>query len=130
MRRAILLLLLTVLSGGAAAEWVAIAKLEEGRLYVDPATIRKDGNTATIGTLFDLNKPFINEANDKPQSSQKSRTEYDCKGKRWRMLEYAWFSGNMGNGRMVEQFSDTYKFVPIAPDSAAEILWKIACGVS
>lgn len=128
MRKGILTVLLAVVSSGAMAEWIAVAKLEDGQLYVDSATIRKDGNMATIDTLFDLNKPFVNEANGKPQASQKLRTEYDCKGKRWRMLEYSWFTENMGKGRMVENFSNAYEFLSIPSDSAAEILWKIACG--
>ena len=128
MGKVILMILLSVVSGSAAAEWVKVAKLEAGSLYVDPATIRSDGNLVIIGTLYDLETPVINETNGKPYVSQKLQSEYDCKEKRWRMLEYSWYTGKMGEGQMVENFSDSYKLKPIPSGSAAEIMWKLACG--
>ena len=128
MRKAILMMLLAVVSSSAAAEWVEVVKLEAGSLYVDPATIRSDGNLVRIGTLYDLNTPVFDQTNGKPYVSQKLQSEIDCKEKLWRMLEYSWYTGKMGEGQMVENFSDSYKLKPIPSGSAAEIMWKLACG--
>jgi hypothetical protein len=127
MRKAILMMLLAVVSSSAAAAWVKVVKLEAGSLYVDPATIRSDGNLVRIGALYDLNTPVIKETNGKPYASQKVQSEFDCKEKLWRMLEYSWYTGKMGEGQMVENFAESYKLKPIRSGSAAEIMWKLAC---
>ena len=38
------------------------------------------------------------------------------------------FSGQMGNGTMNYDDSNTGKWSPVAPGTVNEILWKIACG--
>ena len=129
MRKVILAMLLAVVSSSSAvAEWVEVVKLEAGNLYVNPATIRINGELVEIRTLYDLYTPVIDETNGKPYVSQKVDVEYDCKGKRWRVLEHFWFTGRMGEGQMVEYFSESTKLSPIPPSSAVEIVWKRACG--
>ena len=127
MHKAILLLLLAVASSSAMAEWIEVARLTSGRVYADAATIRREGNLVRIETLYALNKPVISETNGKPYVSQKVQNEFDCKEKLWRMLEYSWHTGKMGEGQMVENFSETYKLRPIPSGGAAEMLWKHVC---
>ena len=128
MRKAILTMLLAVVSGGAMAEWTKIVNLSAGSLYADDATIRQDGNMVSMVTLYDLKRPVISETNGKPYVSQKVRNEFDCKQELWRMLEYSWYTGKMGEGQMIESFSESYKFRPIPSGGAVEMLWKHACG--
>jgi len=128
MSKAILLLLLAVVSSSAAAEWTKVVNLAAGSLYVDAATIRSDGNMVRIVTLYDLYKPVISETNGKPYVSQKVQNEFDCKEELWRTLEYSWYTGKMGEGQMVENFSESYKLRPIPSGGAVEMLWKHACG--
>ncbi len=109
MRKAVLMMLLALVSSSAAAEWTKVVNLPAGSLYVDPATLRNDGNSARIVTLYNLNKPVISQTNGKPYASQKVQYEFDCKEERWRMLEYSWYTGKMGEGQMVENFSASYK---------------------
>ena len=127
MRKAMLIMLLALVSNSAAAEWTKVVNLPAGSLYFDPATIRSDGNSARIGTLYDLNKTIISKTNGKPYASQKVQYEFDCKEELWRMLEYSWYTGKMGEGQMVEYFSETYKLRPIPSGGAVEMLWKHAC---
>jgi hypothetical protein len=127
MRKAILMTLLAVVSSSAAAGWIEAVSDERSTIYVDPATIRSDGNLVRIGALYDLNTPVIKETNGKPYASQKVQSEFDCKEKLWRMLEYSWYTGKMGEGQMVENFAESYKLKPIRSGSAAEIMWKLAC---
>jgi len=128
MHKAILAVVLAVASAGAMAEWTKVVNLPAGSLYVDDATIRSDGNMVRMVTLYDLNKPAINETNGKPYASQRVQNEFDCKGELWRMLEYSWYTGKMGEGKMVESFSESYELRPIPAGGAVEMLWKHACG--
>lgn len=128
MRKTVLMMLLAVASSSAAAEWINVVKVAAGSYYVDTATIRSDGNLVRMWTLYDLNKPVFNETNGKPYASQKVQSEFDCKEKLWRMLEYSWYTGKMGEGQMVENFAESYKLRPILSGGAVEILWKHACG--
>jgi hypothetical protein len=129
MRKAILMLLMAVVSSNAAAEWTKVVELEAGSLYVNPATIRSNGDLVETRTLYDLNTPVIDGTNGKPYVSQKVQVECDCNGKRWRVLEYFWFTGRMGEGQMVEYFSESTKLSPVPAGSAVEIVWKRACGM-
>ena len=128
MRKAIMTMLLAVVSGSAMAEWTKIINLSAGSLYADDATIRRDGNMVRIATLYDLKRPVISETNGKPYASQKVQNEFDCKEELWRMLEYSWYTGQMGEGQMIENFSESYKLRPIPSGGAVEMLWKHACG--
>ncbi len=54
MRRAVLMILLAVVSSSAIAEWVAIVSNETKTTYADPATIRRAGDRAKMWSLIDL----------------------------------------------------------------------------
>ena len=128
MHRAILTLLLALLSHSAAAQWVEVGDTGNATVYVDPATIRRAGSMVKMGTLYDLKTAVVSKTNGKRYLSQKMQTEYDCREARWRMLHFSWHSGNMGGGEMVESLSDSYKWEPVPPGSGVEILWQLACG--
>ena len=122
------MILLAAVTSTAAAEWTKVINLAAGTLYADAATIRSDANLVKIVTLYDLNKPVISETNGKRYASQKVQNEFDCKEELWRMLEYSWYTGKMGEGQMVETFSESYEFRPIPSGGAVEMVWKYACG--
>ena len=128
MRKAIVMLLLAVVSSGAAAEWVKVGETSSATVYVDPATVRRDGDLVKIETLYDLKAAIVSKNNGKAYTSQKSQSAYDCKEAQWRMLSFSWYSKNMSEGKMVEYLSDTYKWEPIRPGSGVEMLWQFACG--
>lgn len=53
----------------------------------------------------------------------------DCKEEKSRTLAFSWFSGQMGNGKVV--YSDgnvRAEWEPIEPGSFGELQWKVACG--
>jgi hypothetical protein len=56
MRKALLILLLAVVSNSAVAEWVQVGGNETAITYADPATIRKAGNVVTMWRLLDYTK--------------------------------------------------------------------------
>ena len=112
------------------AEWVDVGgKVEEGltvyTVYVDPDTIRRNGDVVTLWALFDYKT--IQSIVGGPWLSSKARREYDCVEVRVRLLGFTTFSGNMGSGEAVYSNSDESKWEPVAPDSLDRNLWEVAC---
>ena len=125
MRKIILMLLLTVASKGAMAEWVNVGSNENTDIYVDTATIQRAGSMATMWHLIDF-KTVHKDMGEK-YLSMKEQNEYDCKEAKSRRRASTQHSENMGKGKVVYSDSYTTKWKPVPPDSGAEILWKFAC---
>lgn len=126
MRKTALILLLALVSGSAAGEWVLAGGNEIATAYFDPATVSKAGATAKMWNLFDLKTARLLE--NQSYMSMKRHVEYDCKDARTRLLFFSGHSGNMAGGTIVFSDSDTREWEPVAPESGNETLWKIACG--
>ena len=91
------LVCLMMLAGSAWAEWVMYSKDEEdGTFYLDPATIRKDGNMRRVWELTDLRK-----RGRSGEMSRRMRMEYDCKQERNRFLGISGHSGSMAGGTVL-----------------------------
>jgi hypothetical protein len=128
MRKIVVTMLLTVMSSSAGAEWVRAGDTGNAAIYFDPATLSRAGNIVNMDVLYDLKAAVHSMTNGNQYASQKSQTEYDCKDKQWRMLNFSWYSGNMGAGKMVEYLADAFKWEPVPPGSGVEALWQLACG--
>jgi len=126
MKKLLMGLFLLTASGAAIAEWTVEGRNEELTLYVDRATIRKNGNFVKMWSLVDYKKAKV--IGGKSNLSQRSQWEFDCKEEKSRGLAITNFSGQMGSGAVNYTDSDTEKWVPVAPGSGDELLWKIACG--
>ncbi len=123
-----LAVLLAVVSSDAAAEWIKVGGASSADIYVDPATIRRTGNIVEVVALYDLKTAIVSKTNGIPYASQKSQSDYNCVETKWRMLQFWWYSKNMGEGKMVEAEADTYEWAPVRPGSGAQILWQRVCG--
>jgi hypothetical protein len=126
MRNTILMMLLSVVSSNAMAEWIDVGGNDYSTIFADPATIRKVGNYEEMLNLYDTDIAEV--VGNISFKSSKSLDEYDCKGKRSRTLAFYWYSGNMGKGKILYSNTDANNWNPDAPKSISEILWKIACG--
>lgn len=125
--KTILMLLLAVVSSGAVAEWINVSTDESGSsVYADPATIQKVGNRVKMWVLFDYRKATL-DAGDRIMSIRKHE-EYDCKETQVRLLYISKHSGRFTEGKMV-YLNDipNNEWVPVAPGSILEDLWKYAC---
>ncbi|MEK6639605.1 MAG: surface-adhesin E family protein [Nitrospirota bacterium] len=123
-----LLLILLILTGQPVyAEWVLVSGDDEAglKVYVDPATLRRNGNLAKMWQLYDY-KTVQTVAGDS-LLSMKRFNEYDCTEARTRMLGYTWFSGNKGNGNVVYSTMEQLPWEPIVPRTINGTLWKVAC---
>ena len=112
MHKAILMMLLAVVSSSAMAEWVLIAEDKEEifTIYADPATIRKTGNTVKMWSLDDhkmAQKPDV--------ISSRGLDEYDCEKKQRRPLFLAAYSGHMGKGETVLIHNERGDWNPTSP---------------
>jgi hypothetical protein len=126
MRKAILMMILAVVSNSAAAKWVKVAENETNIAYVDSATIRKAGNVATMWSLFDYKTSVVLD-HGKRYMSTRARFEYDCKDERMRGLDVSFHSARMAGGEVVHSSLDPGTWGPIPPDTVNAALWKIAC---
>ena len=127
MKRLLLGLMLAMTAGAASAEWTRAGDSESHILYVDIATIRRNGNLVKMWDLADF-MTVKKAADGQSFLSSKAQQEYDCKEEKSRTLAFTWLSGQMGNGKVVYANSDPRKWSPIQPGSVRETQWKIACG--
>jgi hypothetical protein len=133
-----LITLLFLGSVPAYAEWVAVEKdyLSPGRqtVYVDPDTIRREGNLVTIWQLIDFKWMQGNQGIGRlgfgPHRffSTKTRKQFDCAEKRLRLLAFTEFSQHMGTGISANGYVDKDNWLPVEPESISQALWEIACG--
>lgn len=120
-------ILLLLSSGPAYAEWVAIGSTDDGMtVYADPDTIRRKEEMVRMWILFDF-KTTQTVAGHLILSI-KGQEEYDCDGKRRRVLAFSEFAGNMGGGHEVNSTSGEGTWVPVVPEGVLQTLWTFACG--
>lgn len=126
MRKVFLTMLLAVVSGSAAAEWVEVDSDESTIFYIDPTTIQRDGNLVTMWELLEYKAARVR---DKVMYvSSKTQSEYDCKDEQLRTLSLSLHPGNRAGGKSVYGSNVPDHWRPVPPGGAIEVLWKIACG--
>ena len=118
-----LLLALLLVTGSAWADWVQVAEREDMVLYIDPETIRKDGDLRRVWQIQNLKQRDKNG-----EMSSRVRVEYDCKQERYKMLSLSTHSGPMAGGTSLYQSSsEDIKWRDIPPGNLFEIVLKIVC---
>ena len=130
MHKAVLMMLLAIVSSSVIAEWVEIGETDKetteayaSNFYADPDTIRKTGNRVKMWSLVDY-KITMEELG---VTSSKSQDEYDCKEKKQRVLFISFYSGHMGKGETVVIHNERGDWKPTSPGSANEAILKFAC---
>lgn len=124
----VLALMLALSSSAALAAWTEIEKFDDGmRVFVDPASLRRSGDTARLEHLVRWPLPQLEPAQP-PYLSTKMLTDYDCVGKRERYLSSISYAGAMGSGARVAIDDNAAEgWDPISADSMEEKLWQMAC---
>ena len=120
--------LLLLLCSAARADWREIERFEDDtRIYVDRASLRRDGPLAQLRHLVRWGEPQV-DPGQPPYLSTVVRTAYDCADRRQKYLASTSYAGAMGNGATVaadEDEADTWDSV--SAGSMEEKLWRIAC---
>jgi hypothetical protein len=126
-----LIALLVLSSGSAYGEWAAVERdyLSPGlqTVYVDSDTIRKEGNLVTLWQLVDFKWMQGSARGPARFMSTKTHKQFDCAGKRVRLLAFTEYSHPMGTGIPVNGHIDS-DWLSVEPDSMNRALWEVACG--
>jgi len=126
--RVILSFSLALLSGNAAAEWAAVGG--DNTIYsafADKATIRRNGTLVRMSGLYDFRRQDFTPEGKGLYSTVVLR-EYDCEGRRVRLLSSIDFSGRMGAGEPVDSSTRTGRWESIVAGAIDELYWNAACG--
>jgi hypothetical protein len=127
-----LIILLFLSSAPAYAEWVAVEKdyLSPGlqTVYIDPDSIRREGNMLTMWQLIDFKWGQGNGRGAHRFSSTKTQKQFDCPQKRLRLLAFTEFSRHMGTGIAANGYVDKDNWLPVEPESISQALWEVVCG--
>ena len=121
----LLLLLALLIAGSANADWVAIGETDNTTFYIDPTTIRKDGNLRKVWEIQDLKTRHKDGG-----MSRRVMLEFDCKAERYRALANSTHTGPMASGQTIhvgdyERYPDSWSEIP--PKTAAEFILKMVC---
>lgn len=121
MRVVLTLLLLLIAVDPAWAKWVKGAETDDAVIYLDAARIRKDGDLRRVWRLQDLK-----QRDSDGVLSRRGLQEFDCKGKRFRVLSGTGHEGSMGTGRTLRSFDSPTDWADIRPGTpAADILRRV-----
>lgn len=100
MRNILLMLLLSVVSSNAMAQWILVDSDKKAYNYFNTESSHKTGDTIEIEFLSDLISPE-NVAGSSSFMSVKALYEFNCKQGQSRTVEMYWYSGNMGTGKLI-----------------------------
>lgn len=117
-----LLLASLLVTSSAWAKWVKVAETADANFYIDPASIRKEGNMRKVWEIQDFNK-----RDDAGRMSRRIKSEYDCKGERHRDLAISTHSESMAGGGTIYSGSGINPWSEIPPGSASEAILEAVC---
>ncbi len=114
------------------AEWQAVEKdyLRPGlqTVYLDPESIRREGDLVTMWQLIDFTWMQGNPRGPTRFFSTKTRKQFDCAEKRLRLLAYTEFSHHMGIGIAINGYVNNDNWLPVEAGSISYALWEVVCG--
>lgn len=117
-----LLLALLLATSSAQAGWVLVVQNDDIDFYIDPETIRKDGNLVRVWEIQDLKQ------RDKGgRLSLRSRNEYDCVQERYRFLSISTHSEPMAGGKTLFSTTESGNWRDTPPGTFASSIQKIVC---
>ena len=117
----------------AYGEWVAIEKKYQSpglqTVYIDSATIRREGHLVTTMILVDWTWMQGNRSPSRFTSTKITR-QFDCAEKSFRSLAFTDYYGHMGTGRATggSGYTSEGHWVAVEPESLNQGLWEVACG--
>lgn len=111
MKKAILMLLLLVMSTGAMAEWVKAGENGQGdEFFIDPNSVRKDGHLRRAWEIFNPKRRDENGV-----ASFRTLAEYDCNSDRYRVISFSIHSEPMAGGKTIRSFNSSGEWIYIPP---------------
>ena len=127
MHKLIFMMVLAALSNVALAAWQVVETTPEVTIYLDPATVKRTGNRATLWILLDY-KQAQPDKTGKKVLSDKVQYQFDCKEKQYQTISTSAHTGNMAGGEIVNINPDPPKLTPVAAGTLDEVFLQRACG--
>lgn len=111
----------------AQAEWVKLTSASAGEVtvYVDPATIKREGNVVAFSTLFDY--ATVRTLSGEPFQSATMQNEIDCAGRKNRILFVSSHSKSMAGGHVVSTSTGDAPWTRIAPKTIVSAAFEFVC---
>lgn len=114
---------LLLVTSSAWAEWVALSTTKDTTNYIDPTTIRKDGNLRKVWEITDYK-----QRNKDGGMSTRQRAEYDCKSERRKVLSISGHTEPLAGGKELFNKQDVHDdWMDLPPNSAGEATLKRVC---
>lgn len=132
MKQFVLMILLTLNPTAAFAEWVMVERdyFSPGlqTVFVDPASLERDGDLATISQLIDYKWMQGNYVGTPRFLSTIARKQFDCGARRVRSLSFTEYYGHMATGVAAMGYVSTDQWQTVEPRTLNQALWELACG--
>jgi hypothetical protein len=120
--RTVLCFLFAVVAMPAWAGWVKAGETNASILYIDPASITKDGHLRKVLELRDLK-----QRNEIGAMSLRGLFEYDCREGKSRNLSVSAHSESMAGGKTLLSTSDPNSWNAVQPGTAVGSVLKSVC---
>jgi len=119
---------LLAVSATARADWTPLGVENEiYTAYVDRGSIRRQDGRAHMAGMYDFRKQDFTPDGHGLYSTVVLR-EYDCAGRKVRLLSYIDFVGHKGEGGVVSKNQHIGRWEEIVEGGVDEAYWKVACG--
>ena len=118
------------ISNNALAGWTELGSPSSGRFksYIDYNSISKDANFITFWMLTDWRE--AKESSGDMRLSDLQRIKLDCKRRTMTLLDFTWYSKNMGLGAIVYSRSNVKgEPVSVPPMTGDEIVLNKLCNI-
>jgi hypothetical protein len=124
MKKVIITCLIALCSVPVVAEWVLVETNEMGSVYIDPATVRKDGDMRKVWSVSDFKK-----RGKGGEMSARARFEYNCKEERFALMSGSTHSGAMLAGKTLTNLNLTgiEQWDDVAPGTVNDAMMKMVC---
>ena len=121
-KKTLLLSALLLVTSSAWAEWLKFSETGANTFYINPDTIRMNGNLIKVWLISDYKK-----RSETGGLSNRIRFEIDCSGERIRTLALSEHPEHMAGGELIFTGKEENDWRDIAPDTVNEKILKIVC---
>lgn len=116
-----------VLPSPSNPKWSKASQSDGAIVYVDLSSIQRSDQTVTMFELNDYSAPKTFPKGDLAFLSMKSKSVYDCSGRRFRAAFFYVYAGNMGAGKLITTAGPSDTWNNVVPGSKGDTLWNVAC---
>jgi len=113
---------LLALGAPAGAAWTFVDGGEGYERYIDRETIDRDGDLVRV---WEVDNNAVADASG--VVSLRSRTEYDCSSRRYRIVHLSGHTQQMTDGDVVFSKTVNGEWRPVAPETLGEVSMEMAC---